>query len=495
MAFDKDAFLASFLNTVTGEIDTRQQEARRYKEQQEAAAERNYQLVQQRGLRASQAAQLGRRAMGLGATQQQVMAAMSSGMTGIQEFYDKLQQASSQMPGGVLGPQDIEVIMKMSDVPEIDKEMIDMGIDDFAKRTYMVGTKDSAQAPAKPEGFFAGLLNPQAAAKARLDSTEYAGGMSIADINAAVQQAEYNSLFPEASLNLRDIKYYNPEAVNDFHTTLTDAVNRAVTGSAGKAAIEQAGKKARNEGGDVAAAEQAMREILEKEAALNVVRWGAGTYYEGGFFRDTYTENTIKSIMGDEFYDELKAEYGAVDLPSPEGSSDGTPETPEGLGMTPKPEFEPVITLPPTDDKFVEAEALDEATLALVEDSMSDELIQGYSAKYTRAQWKEMSRKERRERDLPESPLGAVGFSFRDDIDELPAVKNANIMRQMDKDTYKIKIKGRGTYHVTKEQLESMTRGAFIAGEPAIEIMEYKEGEKKAKNITSNILKRYQVGS
>ena len=68
-------------------------------------------------------------------------------------------------------------------------------------------------------------------------------------------------------------------------------------------------------------------------------------------------------------------------------------------------------------------------------------------------------------------------------------------MRQMDQDTYKIKIKGRGTYHVTKEQLESMTRGAFIAGEPAIEIMEYKEGEKKAKNITSNILKRYQVGS
>lgn len=314
MAFDKDAFLASFLNTVTGEIDTRQQEARRYKEQQEEAAQRNYQLVQQRGLRANQAAQLGRRAMGLGATKQQVMAAMSSGMTGIQEFYDKLQQASSQMPGGVLGPQDIEVIMKMSEIPEIDQAMIDGNLQDFANRTFMVGSKDSAQAPAEPEGFFAGLLNPQAAAKARLDSTEYAGGMSIADINAAVQQKEYQSLFPEAALNLRDIKYYNPEAVNDFHTTLTDAVNRATTSGSAKAAIAQVRAKAlESQGLDADVEEAKMRKNLEQTAALNVIRWGAGTYYEGGFFRDKFTESTIRDIMGDEFYESLQEEYGATD--------------------------------------------------------------------------------------------------------------------------------------------------------------------------------------
>ena len=103
-----------------------------------------------------------------------------------------------------------------------------------------------------------------------------------------------------------------------------------------------------------------------------------------------------------------------------------------------------------------------------------------------------MSRKQRRERGLPETPLGGMNFYFREDIDELieAPLKNLNIKRNLDKPTYKVKIKGRGTYHVTAEQLDAINDSYFRGSSPAIEIMEYNEGEKKVKNITSNILKQ-----
>ena len=239
--------------------------------------------------------------------------------------------------------------------------------------------------------------------------------------------------------------------------------------------------------------EAAARKEIIQQALEPYIEYYGDTYQHGGFFDNKLVKRQVEDLMGKDWWDDFSSAY-AQQSPESEDGEGESDQTGEALGMTLMPKNDPVITLPPQDVKFEEAEALPEETIALVEESMSDELKQGYTAKYTRAQWDDMTRKERRERGLPESPLGAMGFAFRDDIDQLPAVKNAAIMRDMNKDTYKIRIRGRGTYHVTKEQLESMTRGAFLAGEPAVEIMEYDEGEKKAKNIPSTLLKRYQVG-
>ena len=62
MAFDWKAFGAAFLGEVTEGIQERGEEAKKYKEQQEAAAERNQSLITQRNSRARQAAQYGRQA-------------------------------------------------------------------------------------------------------------------------------------------------------------------------------------------------------------------------------------------------------------------------------------------------------------------------------------------------------------------------------------------------------------------------------------------------
>ena len=63
----------------------RREDAEEFEEQKEAA-DRNQKALSNRILLAQDAAQMGRKAMELGATQEQVMAAMSSGAMGIKTF-------------------------------------------------------------------------------------------------------------------------------------------------------------------------------------------------------------------------------------------------------------------------------------------------------------------------------------------------------------------------------------------------------------------------
>ena len=55
MAFNRDAFLAAFLNQMSSGIAKKREDAEKYKEQQEEAYERNQQLISTRNARASQA--------------------------------------------------------------------------------------------------------------------------------------------------------------------------------------------------------------------------------------------------------------------------------------------------------------------------------------------------------------------------------------------------------------------------------------------------------
>lgn len=496
MAIDWNMLLGNALNTVSDELSTRQAEARQYKKEQKAAADRNYQLVQQRNMRAQQAGQLGKRAMGLGATKEQVVAAMSSGVTGVQEFYDKLTAAAAQMPGNRLGAEDIEAIMAMSNIPEIEQKYIDMPLDQISQQMYSQGSADSFQAPEK-QGFMASFLNPMGSAERQLDRQEYAGGMSVADINAAARQAEYQSLFPESTLNLRDIKYYNADEVKDFTTMVLDAASNATTSAAGKARIEAARSQALVDGTDVTEAVARESKLLQIRATESLIRWGAQSYNEGGFFRHAYTEDLIVNQLGygQQFYDNLKEEFGAVDL-DPVVDEDDSDAVAEALGMTPVPEGDVEISLPPTDMKFEQQPTPTEDQQAAIDNFMSNKLIYTANTEYTRQQWDNMSRKERKERGLPESPAGGARVYFRDELDAAIAEGEANmqIKNHSRSERFKIRIKGRGTYHVTKEQLDSMTDAAFRGASPAIEIIEYQEGEDKVKNIPSNLLKRYQVG-
>ena len=90
MGVDWGSFAGSFLEELTEGIEEREQEAKDYKQEQKQKAERNLERVRTSDARAMQVAQIGRQAMQLGATKEQVIAAMSTGAGGVQDLYTKL---------------------------------------------------------------------------------------------------------------------------------------------------------------------------------------------------------------------------------------------------------------------------------------------------------------------------------------------------------------------------------------------------------------------
>ena len=313
MAFDWQAFAGSFLNEITAGIDEREKEAEEYKEKREAAAARNAALVNERKGRASEAASHAKKAMNLGATENQVKSALSSGMSGIKEFADKLQAAANSKGIKKLGVDDIEAIVSMPNIPTVDQSLVDMSIDEFAKRTYGASTGD--RAPVEQEDNIIKQLfgyGDKARVKKELAETEYMGGMSIADINEMANQAEYRSLMPEATMTFLDVEQYKPKAIMEFNNDLAEAMKDAIDGDAAEAYI-QSRKRALGTSAsleEIAAAEQEAIQTLQGKAARIIIETYAGIYGQGGFFTNDLTLRQIKDTMGEKYLNDLLTTYG-----------------------------------------------------------------------------------------------------------------------------------------------------------------------------------------
>ena len=68
-----------------------------------------------------------------------VRTAIASGMTGIREFRDKLAAAHAEAglgAGEKLSINDIEAVISMPNIPSIDQSLIDMSLEQFAKKSY-----------------------------------------------------------------------------------------------------------------------------------------------------------------------------------------------------------------------------------------------------------------------------------------------------------------------------------------------------------------------
>ena len=244
MGFNWKAFTAAFLDRQTEGIRERRKEAKDYEEEQKEAANRNAKLVSQRNLVAQDAAQIGAAAEQLGATREQVIAAMSSGSLGIKQFYEKLLKAANQKGVTTLGESDVEAIIDMPEVFEVNPEYIDGTLLDFAKQTYGAQTRsDMQKAPIQTSDSVMAQLfgfNAMNQAKKSLQDTEYMGGMSVADINELAAQQEYNSLFNDLGVNFFDKEFYGPSAASNLLKEVTDEAARAEVSSITKARVEAA---------------------------------------------------------------------------------------------------------------------------------------------------------------------------------------------------------------------------------------------------------------
>jgi len=496
-------FAADFLTEVTEDIEERQTEAKDYAKEQKAAADRNAQLINQRDQKAKAAAQYGKMAENLGASPAQIRTAMASGMTGVADLYKKLQEVANSKGVKRLGVDDIEAVISMPNIPMVNESLADMSLEDFAKRTYGVTPIATTKPEEKEYGMLASMFGYDAKQRAekKLQETEYMGGLSVADINALSRQSEYQSLIPGATMTFTEIDYFTPDEALTFSTKLSKAMSDATDGDDAEAYIKA---KVRAAGADPKAradADKKARAFLKAKAAKPLIEYFADTYQHGGFFDNRLVIKQIEDTMGSPFLNDLMEVYGLeteTDEPSEETTSttDNVIEEPT-ITIEETLRKEPEIT-EEEDPTLKAAPSLSDEGKAIVEQALSGQLIKGYTSEYTRDQWDNMSRKERKERDLPETRLGIVGFDFKEDIDEMleKPLNNLNIKRNLESDKeYKIKIKGRGVFTVTGEQLASMDDSAFtMPYKPAIEIYEYEEGEEKARKLTTRILERYQVG-
>ncbi len=503
MGFDWKMFAADFLTEVTEDIEERQDEAKDYLKEQKAAADRNAQLINQRDQKAKAAAQYGKMAENLGASPAQIRTAMASGMTGVADLYKKLQEVANSKGVKRLGVDDIEAVISMPNIPTVNESLADMSLEDFAKRTYGVTPIATTKPEEKDYSMLASMFgyDSKQRAEKKLQETEYMGGLSVADINALSRQSEYQSLIPGATMTFTEIDYFTPDEALTFSTKLSKAMSDATDGDDAEAYIKA---KVRAAGADPKAradADKKARAFLKAKAAKPLIEYFADTYQHGGFFDNRLVIKQIEDTMGSSFLNDLMEVYGL------ETETDETSE--ETTSTTNNIIEEPTITIEETlrkepeiteeeDPTLKAAPSLSDEGKAIVEQALSGQLIKGYTSEYTRDQWDNMSRKERKERNLPETRLGIVGFDFKEDIDEMleKPLNNLNIKRNLDNDKeYKIKIKGRGVFTVTGEQLASMDDSAFtMPYKPAIEIYEYEEGEEKARKLTTRILERYQVG-
>jgi len=401
MGFDWKAFGAAFLDKQTEGIRKRRKDAEDFEEEQEELASTNKKIIANRTLLAADAAQMAEKARELGATKEQVMAAMGSGALGIKTFYEKLLAAANQKGMQTLGPADVEAIIDMPEVFEVNPAFVDLSLNEMAQIQYGVKQRPGTEIEdvQTSDSVLASMfgVNAMSQAKKKLQDTKYIGGMSIADVNELAAQADYDSLFPNLGVNFFDKEFYGPSSASEFLKTLTDIQIDAVSGTAADDFIKAAGDRhlrkistsspeydeeyaARNEGVTQMDKEQDAREYLIQTQARSVIQGTIDNFGQTGLFDHQPSVDLIEKIMGEQFVKdqlELLKSFNGVDeddtqltdreenLGSAEAIRTGMDEaearTQAGVieqedtqTQTPDPETQET-TLPPeeTDDEFV----------------------------------------------------------------------------------------------------------------------------------------------
>tara|TARA_B100001057_G_scaffold494127_1_gene590056 strand:- start:172 stop:1620 length:1449 start_codon:yes stop_codon:yes gene_type:complete len=323
MAFNKNAFAASFLNQLTAGIEEREEKAEEFERQQKAAAERNASIVSQRKLRADEAVALAQKAKALGARREHIVAAMSSGMTGITQLYQKLLDGANQLGVKKLGEADVETIVNMPVVPPINGDFVDFSLRDLADKTFGVAKLEKAQQEDDKQSSLVRRLfglDDMAMAEKRLQDTEYVEGMSIADINEAARQSEYESQFKDLGFTLLDVNFYGPKGKSQFISKFNDAATDAVTGTVaedfinGEVLREETKRKEEQQPALTEDEAQAIRKRARNElirlAVSPVISEFESEYGRGGFYRDTTTKEMIESVLGEDYVIQQASIFG-----------------------------------------------------------------------------------------------------------------------------------------------------------------------------------------
>jgi len=484
MAFDWKIFAANFLGQAAEGLEENRQDAKAYQEKQDALVERNQVLRARRESTAKQAAQFGKRAKALGATDAMVQTAMSSGV--------------NEIPGEKLSTQDIQAAVSMPELAPVNVSMID-----FAMQTY-------------------GAALPKGAVKAKREMAEDKsyGGMSALEISQLASMQDYNEILEGAYVTYQDPKIMDAEVALEFNDGLIDEISKYKKDNEQELSRLRAAaiKKLKDSGvADEEAVKQA-QEVVNAKILQHVEPYVMAhtSLYKDSFFKSPLTKRALTNAFGASYYQDLMEEYGYGQEDLPDGEmpmntksnlvseaeaqkslddpdSALAPRIPEGTSM------EKPNTVSTEDEELgiTPAAPLTDEAKTILDNALGQKLMfrdkdKKYNDRYTRQQWSDMTPNQREARGMPRSDIKGLNFYFRDELDELLEAPKANleIVKNSNSQTFKVRIKGRGTYTVTRQQIDQIPEGYFTGSSPAIIISEYEEGEKPAKKITSNVLKR-----
>ena len=336
MAFDWRAFTGQLASGLASDIRQRRVDAREFEEEQEELAERNLSKVQKSKQLANQAAQLGHRARALGATDAQIQNALNSGMNGIADFYNKLQETVEERGVKTLGKADIDAIVNMPNIPDVDFEFADGELAEQTRQLYGFSTPKVERGETDTSVFKTLFgFDAKDRAKERLRNRQLADGMTIAEINAAARQGEYESLFPNATMTFTDVNFFGKKDLRTFTRDINSAMKSAVTEPSNKLAIEQAGiieaskydfvnEDAQNfmsiEKKDeiIAKAEMEKATLLKQEAAKLVIQNAMDTYLLSDLLSNEAFKRMVETTMGTTYLNEILAEGEAIEEELPE---------------------------------------------------------------------------------------------------------------------------------------------------------------------------------
>ena len=336
MAFDWRAFTGQLASGLASDIRQRRVDAREFEEEQEELAERNLSKVQKSKQLANQAAQLGHRARALGATDAQIQNALNSGMNGIADFYNKLQETVEERGVKTLGKADIDAIVNMPNIPDVDFEFADGELAEQTRQLYGFSTPKVERGETDTSVFKTLFgFDAKDRAKERLRNRQLFEGMSVAEINAAARQGEYESLFPNATMTFTDVNFFGKKDLRTFTRDINSAMKSAVTEPSNKLAIEQAGiieaskydfvnKDAQNymslakKADIISKAETEKATLLKQEAAKLVIQNAMDTYLLSDLLSNEAFKRMVETTMGTTYLNEILAEGEAIEEELPE---------------------------------------------------------------------------------------------------------------------------------------------------------------------------------
>ena len=255
---------------------------------------------------------------------------------------------------------------------------------------------------------------------------------------------------------------------------------------------------------DIAAKKEEMKtkaaDYIRKRIEITVS--STADVYKNSFFKNRSVLKLFDTLIDAGVYStddiaEMSGGLGIEEELEPENPNEDNPNI-----IKPEPTIvEETEVLPETSTIKVGGEDVTAATpLNDTQQELVDNFMEGrigplednLSTTVTKDQWKKMTRRERRNNNLPVSKLGASTYYFRDDINELLADEDSSELIAMvgmknnpSQEFYRIKFPGElKSRTITKEQLAMIPDSAILSRK--VTISSYQEGEEKARRRLSN---------